>query len=508
MVPGFKKSDPAHTDFQYLEDLSCAYWYSEVLFAALELKIFMYIDKGAASLQSLAKEALCNESELFRLLRCMERMTLVVSYEDKWSNCQVSSMYLVPDKEAYMGDFFLYRHYMRPNWAKLSESVSSTKSIAPRELGYQERNFLYVKSMDTLVKQKAVEVAELIYTQNVNGPILDLGGGAGSMIRLLLTDQDNCDAVLFELPEVIEAAKELYPKESDWVGIKTLSGDFRTHKFDEVFGLIIMSNFLHAYGPDEAKDLLQKAVSLLGANGKIIIHDYFPDRRGANPQKGALYDLSMMLNTYNGACHEACVITQWLKECGLYNVQMADLSTDTSIIIADGDGKTKIQSEPLIDQALALGFDQAVPLNTKGIVTAPWVEMKCRYGCGGYGKNLQCPPHGMSYKKTRTLLDSYTRAILVQGAPPGKSFHDKLLALEKKAFLKGYPKAVVFGAGPCPVCPTCPEDGECRNHALARPSMESCGIDVYSTAQNLGLSLKPVKEKGQYIKYIGLLVLE
>ncbi|MDD5760346.1 MAG: hypothetical protein PHI06_14860 [Desulfobulbaceae bacterium] len=37
-------TDPARTSFQFLEDLSTAYWLSEAFFAALELKIFDHLD--------------------------------------------------------------------------------------------------------------------------------------------------------------------------------------------------------------------------------------------------------------------------------------------------------------------------------------------------------------------------------------------------------------------------------------------------------------------------------
>ena len=104
------------------------------------------------------------------------------------------------------------------------------------------------------------------------------------------------------------------------------------------------------------------------------------------------------------------------------------------------------------------------------------------------------------------MLDDYSCAVLVQGQPPGNDFHQKLLRLEKGVFFAGRQKAFVFGAGPCTICPECPEDGKCRHHNLARPSMEGSGIDVYSTAENAGWSLAPVKEKGGYVQYIGLLL--
>lgn len=54
----------------------------------------------------------------------------------------------------------------------------------------------------------------------------------------------------------------------------------------------------------------------------------------------------------------------------------------------------------------------------------------------------------MAHTETRSMLDDYTSAVLVQGQPPGGQFHEKLLRLEKGAFLAGKHKAFVFGAGP------------------------------------------------------------
>lgn len=508
LVSGYKNADPAHDKFQYLEDLSTAYWYSQAFFTALELKLFMHLDKGKGSVHSLAEASGSKEGELQRLLRALERMALVHYENNIWFNAQVASIFLVPEKPDYMGDFFLYRKYMRPNWDLLTSRTLKKDPEQEPELSYEQRNELYVKAMDTLVQQKAKEIAGTIPALELSGPMLDVGGGAGSMIRALQKRIPGSHGVLFEIPEVIDAAKLCYPEETDWNGITKISGDFRTHEFDQSFSLIILSNFLHAYGPDEARELLFKAVNLLGKNGIILIHDYFPDQRGGSPQKGALYDLSMMLNTFNGGCHEAGMIFQWLKQAGIQNMSVRDLDTDTSIILAGGDNTLHKNRDQWIHFAIEQGFYEAIPISPGEIITAPWVNAKCEYGCDMFGRNLQCPPNGMKYNETRKLLDSYSRAFLVRGAPPGRQFHERLLMLEKKAFLEGFHKAFVFGAGPCPVCPECPEDKNCRHHDLARPSMEGSGIDVYSTVKNAGWPLEPVKIKGRYIKYIGLFLLE
>jgi len=108
----------------------------------------------------------------------------------------------------------------------------------------------------------------------------------------------------------------------------------------------------------------------------------------------------------------------------------------------------------------------------------------------------------------RELLQSYSWGLLLEGMPPGRDFHEQLLQMERKAFLAGFHKALLFGAGPCPVCKKCPADGRCLHPKQARPSMEGSGIDVYATARNAGIDLKPVTEPDQYVKYLGLLLME
>ena len=161
-----------------------------------------------------------------------------------------------------------------------------------------------------------------------------------------------------------------------------------------------------------------------------------------------------------------------------------------------------------IGRAREIGFNRAVRIQPKQIVTAPWVRLKCRCGCPVSGANHQCPPNGVSHRETRELLDGYTWGLLLEGAPPGRDFHHMLLALEKKAFTNGFHKTLSFGAGPCPVCETCPPERGCRHPELARPSMEGSGIDVYTSARNVGVDLDVLPQKDLYVKYIGLVMME
>ena len=142
------------------------------------------------------------------------------------------------------------------------------------------------------------------------------------------------------------------------------------------------------------------------------------------------------------------------------------------------------------------------------VVTAAWVKMKCRFGCDGYGQCLVCPPYSPSDVETRRVLDGYRRAILIHFRPRA-GIARTIAGLEREIFLAGAWKAFGMEAGPCPFCQTCPvEGGSCRHPELARPAMEACGIDVYSTVRNAGFPIEVVRTCRQVPDYYGLILVD
>ncbi|MEJ2717633.1 MAG: DUF2284 domain-containing protein [Deltaproteobacteria bacterium] len=165
----------------------------------------------------------------------------------------------------------------------------------------------------------------------------------------------------------------------------------------------------------------------------------------------------------------------------------AGSSVEDRIFVTDGD------LEKYCGLAVEAGATHAKQIHPASVVTAPWVRLKCQYGCWNYGKGLCCPPHTPTSDETRAILDSYQRAILFHIQSPStrdrrkrfRSYFETLVELEGDMFKDGYYKAFVFLAGPCRICKKCGalEDNLCAHGGQARPSMEGCGIDVYQTAR-------------------------
>jgi predicted metal-binding protein len=315
--------------------------------------------------------------------------------------------------------------------------------------------------------------------------------------------------MLFDLPETLAAARQLYPAEKDWEGIEVIAGNILTPCIREPqFDLVILSNVLHAYGESEAQTILKYCADCLAPDGIVLVHDYLADMHDVDPVKGTLYDLHMLINTYNGRIYRLTELMALLEGAGLKHIRLWHLRTDTSILLADREGPQGVESvtgyEMLTAQAHQMGFTCARVIKTSAIAVEPWVRLKCQFGCSNYDQSPSCPPYALDEVKMAATISRYKHALLVQGTPPSRIFHEKLLALEKVLFLGGHPEALAFGAGPCPVCPSCVNGGRCRFPEKLRPSLEACGVDVYETARRAGLQLKPVQHRLAYVKYLGL----
>ena len=167
----------------------------------------------------------------------------------------------------------------------------------------------------------------------------------------------------------------------------------------------------------------------------------------------------------------------------------------------------RVSAAQLVARARALGARGARLIRAASVATAPWVRLKCQYGCDGYASSLCCPPRTPAPEETRRVIDGYKRAVLFEAGlgEPKKIAVD----LEREAFLAGYYKAFGLGAGPCELCPEgCAFDRGCRRAPEARPSMEACGIDVFATARANGFTIDVVRAESDPAHYFGLLLLD
>ena len=169
-----------------------------------------------------------------------------------------------------------------------------------------------------------------------------------------------------------------------------------------------------------------------------------------------------------------------------------------------------------LDLAKKSGAVWAKIIDPKNVVTAEWVRFKCQYGCNRYGTCLTCPPYSPTPAETKEMLKHYSKALIMvydiaeekKEKEKRKKLRKDLAKLEREIFLDGYYKAFGMACGPCNLCEECNLSYPCKFEDIARPSMEACGIDVYSTLANVGYKLKVVKSYDEGCKFCSLILME
>jgi predicted metal-binding protein len=167
---------------------------------------------------------------------------------------------------------------------------------------------------------------------------------------------------------------------------------------------------------------------------------------------------------------------------------------------------SNLSERDIIKAAIELGAKRAKLISPRKVATAEWVRWKCRYGCSGYKTSLMCPPYSPIPTETRQMLDQYARGVFFEAdrGQPKKI----AVALERKLFLEGFYKAFGMGAGPCHLCKACSFEKGCNKPELARPALESCGIDVFTTARRHGFTINVVRDENDDQHYFGLVLFD
>lgn len=176
----------------------------------------------------------------------------------------------------------------------------------------------------------------------------------------------------------------------------------------------------------------------------------------------------------------------------------------------------------LLKKGKHYGLEAIFPFNTGEIVVAQWVYLKCRYGCNRYNTNWCCPPATPGPEMVRAFLREYSLALLLVSSQSCPEFYldnaykrakqvrcwKGTVSLERLLFLEGYHKAFGLVGETCALCKECAYPGDCRFPQEKRPAVESFGIDVIGTLQNIGVTPRVARRLRQSFSYYGIILVK
>jgi O-methyltransferase domain/Dimerisation domain len=293
---------PAPTPIALLQ-LTTSCWISQAVYVAAKLGVADLLKNGPKPCDELAEATQSDPGSLRRLLRLLAGAGVFAETED-------SQLHLTPMAECLMSDG---PHSMRAwatmigedwHWRMWGELLYSVRTGKPafdlvhgmRPFEYFPRNPDSARIFDeAMTGLSASEVGAILgaYDFSKYKKIIDVAGGNGSLIIPLLKISLETNAVLFDLPHVIERAKGRIEGEGLTERLELVGGNF----FQTVptgGDLYILKHIIHDFGDAEALDILRNCRNAMTGGARLLIIEMVIPP-GNDPSFGKLVDLEMML---------------------------------------------------------------------------------------------------------------------------------------------------------------------------------------------------------------------
>ncbi len=503
---------PSDNSYRTFCDLTGGYRMFRVMAEAVKSGVIDALDEGEHCLDELLESTPLKPDEGRRFIELLVNVGLIEQYDGRLYLSRFSRTYLSRTSPTSQRHVILFEPTLMENWGRLGEVLQEGQGaliIDQSDGDRRERLQLFQRAMSEAAVVRSRELWDALTDLPDEGTIIDIGAGEGTYLREFLARHPGWRGIACDLPDVCaQAASGLNPHNFSFHPCNILERQelaALVAKHRAAADLLLFSNLIHCYSPEENGALLEQAWEMLTGEGLLIVHDFYRDANSF----GALYDMHMLVNTWNGRSYSTDETVALLKDAGFPHHSVVELPSGSLALVASRTAPYQSASSlfTLKSHALSRGFFAAVELDPARIKAEAWVRAKCAYGCSQYGKRWSCPPHAMDQAGFEELLGCYSRALLVAGQPPLGDFQEKLLGLEREAFLSGFKKALVFSGGPCCWCEEC-DGNQCRFPEKRRPSLESCGCDVFSLAESCGIRLGPLRSSDDFVQYVGLLLVD
>jgi SAM-dependent methyltransferase len=152
--------------------------------------------------------------------------------------------------------------------------------------------------------------------------LLDVGGGPGTYTEAFLRAVPELHATLFDLPLVIEIARERLSAAGLLGRVTLVAGDFEKGPLPPGHDLAWLSAIIHQNGPEENGALYSRILRALVPGGRLVIRDHVMEPGRTSPRAGALFAVNMLVGTKLGRTYTFDEIRAGLERAGFNRVRL------------------------------------------------------------------------------------------------------------------------------------------------------------------------------------------
>ncbi|MDX9695927.1 MAG: methyltransferase [Bacteroidales bacterium] len=281
------------------------FYVSKAIGVAADLNIAEHLKNGEKDINKLAQITGTKTDPLYRLLRMLASQGVFVEKKNKvFCNNKLSrSMLDQPDSMRYM----VIHQVNGVNWklfGDLKEVVTTGESTFKKHTGLDVFEYMETNPHNNEVYNKAMTNSSLLvskailseYNFGAYNCIVDIGGGEGILLAMILKKYTNLRGINFDLPHVVSESNKTFEQYDVLERIQLVYGDF----FNDLpvgGDIYFLKSILHNLSDLQCVELIKKIKLILPENGKILVFEPIIEENTGRYSFAKLYDTQMMVSS-------------------------------------------------------------------------------------------------------------------------------------------------------------------------------------------------------------------
>jgi predicted O-methyltransferase YrrM len=315
---------------------------TQAVSVAAHLRLADHLKDGPRTAEALAPVCEANADALHRLLRALATVGVFVEHPDRTFSLTPVGECLrsdAPTSLASMAKFF-GEGWHSAAWADLLTSVRTGESAFARVHGepafawvakHPRESQVFNEAMTSISTMSAFGVAST-YDLSTAKTIVDIGGGHGFFLSTLLLANPNARGVLFDLPHIVEGARQPLAAGGLAERCEIVGGDF----FESVptgGDVYTLKHIIHDWDDDDSVKILSRVAAVLPAGGRVVLVEAVLPPAGV-PSFGKILDLEMLVVSDGGRERTEAEYARLFERAGLRLVRIVPTPSPMSILEA------------------------------------------------------------------------------------------------------------------------------------------------------------------------------
>jgi ubiquinone/menaquinone biosynthesis C-methylase UbiE len=221
-----------------------------------------------------------------------------------------------------------------PRWTRLAESVRAGKGPFGELSFTKEEQEIFSKGVEGFTVGGAMGLTAN-YHFHGHERILDLGGGTGVFLTVLLGQVMGLQGTLFELPAAAAVARPIIAASPVADRIKVVDGDFFKGPIPDGHDAVILANVIHLFESQPNIELLRRLRPQVQIGARLLIVDFWTDPTHTQPVLAALMAGEFLIQAGQGDVYSDDDAKEWFAKTGWKFVEKKPLAGAQSLVVAE-----------------------------------------------------------------------------------------------------------------------------------------------------------------------------